>query len=323
MSIVKAELKDYKSSAADSDGGTISATQLPATELSANVSAGASVISVHDAGGFAVSDEIVIDDGTNKEKKIIQSIATNDITLTTTLVNGYSAGTSVSKKNALLPDVSAQQANDGLTVYRKFFRKNTNTSLTWAAVIVWLSKQFTNAAISAGFGLDHADDNAGAQGNMSAFSASAVVAAVSDGADTRVLTVVGEDGSGNRQTENITLNGTTEVVGTLTFSKVYNVSVGTLDAARTVTIKQGAGGTTRGTIGLNKKICWLWFGKMASGASIVNAEGGDIPTQATGIKAGNIAAASNVPVWVRLSVPTGASAIANNTAFMQIQGETA
>lgn len=322
MSIVKSELKDYKSSAANSDGGAISATQIPATELSVAASATDTTITVYDAGGFAASDEIVIDDGTNKEKKTISSISSNVITLDSGLINGYAVDTPVAKKNALFPDVTAQQANDGLTVYRKFFRKNANASLTWTSVKMWLAKQFSNSAISVGFGLDHADDADGAQGNMSALSASSTIAAVSDGTDTRVITVIGEDTSGNRQTENITLNGTTEVVGSLTFSKVYAVYVASLDAARTVTIKQGSGGATRGTIGPNKKICWLWFGKKASGASIVDAEGGDIPTDATAIKAGDIVAGGNIPIWVRMMVPTGVGAVANNTAFVKIQGET-
>lgn len=322
MPIIKSELKDYKSSAASSDGGAISAVQLPATELSANAAAAATVISVHDAGGFAASDEIILDDGTNKEKKTIQSIAVNDITVTIGLIYAYNAGTPVSKKNALLPDVTAQQANDGATIYRKFFRKNTNASLTWAAVVAWLSKQFTNAAISIGIGLDHADDTAGAQGNMSDFAATAAVALISDGADTRTVSLMGKDASGNLITENVVLTGAVEVLSVNTFSKLYRAYVSALDAARTVTIKQGAAGAIRGTIGINKKISFLWLGKMASAGTIVNAEGGDIPTQATGIKVGDIAVAGNAPIWLRMMVPVGAGAIANNTAFVQLQGET-
>lgn len=323
MPITKAELKDYRSTATNSDGGAISAIQIPASELSANVSSGATTISLHDAGGFAVNDEIVIDDGTKKEKKTIASISGNNITLTAGLINSYNADTPVSKKNALFPDVTAQQANDGVTIYRKFFRKNTNASLTWVAVIVWLSKQFTNAAISAGFGIDHADDADGTQGNMSNFTANAQVGLVSNGADTRQVTLTGLNASGDRIEETVTLNGTTEVLSANTFSRLYRAVVNTLNADRTITIRQGAGGATRGTIGPNKKISFLWFGKRASGGSIVDAEGGDIPTLETGLKAGDIAADSNVPVWLRMTVPTGAGAVANNTSFVQMRGETA
>lgn len=323
MSIVKGELRDFRSSAVDSDGGAITTTQIPATELSAGATAGATTISVHDVGGFAVNQEIVVDDGTNRERRTISSISGNNITLTVGLVNAYAANTPVATKNALLPDVTAQQANDGLTIFRKFFRSNADPSLTWTAVIVWLARQLTNAAISIGFGIDHADDNTGLAGNMTAFTANAVVAVVSDGADTRTITITGEDAAGARQTQTLTLNGATEVVGTLTFSRLYLASVSALDAARTVTIRQGAGGATRGTIGPNRRTSFLWFGRMASGAAIVNAEGGDIATVTAGLRAGNIAAGGNVPVWVRMSVPTGAGAVANNTAFVSMRGETA
>src|SRR3990167_1306583 len=87
--------------------------------------------------------------------------------------------------NNLFTDITGDEAAAGGTEYRKSFRKDTHGSLSWQNVVTWLQSQPTNAALSFGFGIDHADDVDGAQGNMSAFSANAVVAVVSDGADTR------------------------------------------------------------------------------------------------------------------------------------------
>lgn len=258
MPIVSADLKEYKSSATNSDGAGISATE-------------------------------VVDNTDNN----------------------------------LFTDITGDEATAGGTEYRKIFRKNTHGTLTWQNVVSWLLSQPTNSALSFGFGLDHADDADGAQGNMTVFSVNAVVAVVSDGADTRQVTIVGEDASGNRQTETLTLNGTVEVVGSLTFSKVYAGYANSLSASRTVTIKQGSGGTSRGSIGLNKKISFLWFGKKYSGGSVVNAEGGDMSSKATGLKSGDVAPAGNLGLWYRITWPAGAGAVTATSTQVKSEGDTA
>src|SRR3989344_4215632 len=225
--------------------------------------------------------------------------------------------------NNLFTDITGDEAAAGGTEYRKAFRKNTHGSLSWQNVVTWLQSQPTNAALSFGFGIDHADDADGAQGNMTAFSANAVVAVVSDGADTRQVTVVGEDASGNRQTENLTLNGTTEVVGALTFSKLYGAYAASLSGSRIVTIRQGSGGTTRGTIGVNKKISFIWYGKKYTGASLGNAEGGDMASKAVGQKNGDVAPAANFGLWYRLTWPTTAGAVTANSTQVTSEGDTA
>lgn len=225
--------------------------------------------------------------------------------------------------NNLFTDITGDEAAAGGTEYRKVFRKNNHGTLTWQNVVSWLLSQPTNAALSFGFGLNSTDDTDGAQGNMSAFGANAVVAVVSDGADTRQVTIVGEDASGNRQSEVLTLNGTTEVVGALTFSKLYGASVASLSGSRTVTIRQGSGGTTRGTIGINKKISFIWYGKKYTGASLGNAEGGDMASKAAGMKNGDIAAAANFGLWYRLTWPTTAGAVTANSTQVKSEGDTA
>jgi len=225
--------------------------------------------------------------------------------------------------NNLFSDITGDEAAAGGTEYRKAFRKNTHGSLDWQNVVTWLQSQPTNAALSFGFGIDHADDDDGAQGNMSAFSANAVVAVVSDGADTRQVTVVGEDASGNRQQEILTLNGTTEVVGALTFSKLYGAYTDPLSGSRTVTIRQGSGGTTRGTIGVNKKISFIWYGRQYSGGSPVDAEGGNMASKAAGMEHGDVAAGDNFGLWYRLTWPAGAGAVTANSTQVKSEGDTA
>lgn len=86
------------------------------------------------------------------------------------------------------------------------------------------------------------------------FSASAVAAVLSDGADTRVVRITGRLASGVEDTEDLTLNGTTEVVGAKTFERILEAKIQTGGASgtRTVTVRQGSGGSAIGTIPVNE-----------------------------------------------------------------------
>ena len=316
-------LKDYYSSLTGSTGGASTPTQIADTQLSAAANANATSITVYDAGGFSVNDEIVIDDGTNREKKVIFAIHGNVISFVTGLINSYAINTPVGKKNNLFPDVTASQASSGLTLYRKFFRKNTSATDTWYNVVLFIQKQPTNSALSIGLGIDNSNDSDATQGNMVAMSANAQIALVSSGADTRTVTLQGLDANSNPISETKTLQGTTEVLSTNTFSKLYLAYASATNASNTVTIKQGSGGSTLGTIGPNTISSFLWFGKKVDNTqTIVNAEGGDVSSYSTGIKVGDITVGGNVGIWCRLGVPAGASAVGNNTTFVQSQGET-
>ncbi len=174
--------------------------------------------------------------------------------------------------NNLFTDITGDEAAAGGTEYRKVFRKNTHGSLTWQNVVSWLQSQPTNAALSFGYGINHTDDADGAQGNMTPFGANAVAAIISDGADTRQVTIVGEDASGNRQQE------------TLSF---------------------------------------IWYGKKYTGASLGNAEGGDMASKAAGMKNGDIASAGNFGLWYRLTWPTTAGAVTANSTQVKSEGDTA
>lgn len=65
-----------------------------------------------------------------------------------------------------------------------------------------------------------------------------VVYAISDGVDTRIVYVVGEDANGKILIDAITLNGAVQVTGTIVFitGKLYGCYVLTADAARTISI---------------------------------------------------------------------------------------
>src|SRR3989344_1805498 len=193
--------------------------------------------------------------------------------------------------NNLFTDITGDEAAAGGTEYRKAFRKNTHGSLSWQNVVTWLQSQPTNAALSFGFGIDHADDD--------------------------------EDASGNRQSETLTLNGTTEVVGALTFSKLYCAYVASLSGSRIVTIRQGSGGTTRGTIGVNKKTSFIWYGRVYSGGSPIDAEGGNMASKAAGMEHGDIASGGNFGLWYRLTWPAGAGAVTANSTQVKTEGDTA
>src|SRR5574337_263093 len=146
---------------------------------------------------------------------------------------------------------------------------------------------------------------------MVALSVADKVKIVSDGTDTRVVTVSGLV-AGVFTSENITLNGTTPVVSTNTFDvgKVLRVYAASTSASRTITIKENTSSNVIGTIGINKIACWLWMGLRVVNEAIVVAEGGDIPGSDGGdnitdinpsnsILYADLAAGDSIPFWVR------------------------
>lgn len=79
------------------------------------------------------------------------------------------------------------------------------------------------------------------------FSGNAIAQVVSDGADTRTVRVVGRLVSGVIDQEDIVLNGTTPVSGAKTWQYLLLafIQTGGSSGTRTVSIKEGAGGTVR------------------------------------------------------------------------------
>lgn len=110
------------------------------------------------------------------------------------------------------------------------------------------------------------DRDASARPLDSQLTATGVIAVVSDGADTRTVTIEGRDAAGNVVTEVLTLNGTTEVVGTQSFERILNLALSATDASRTVTVRQGSGGTTRHTFNPTEQYAAMMFQRSASEA---------------------------------------------------------
>jgi len=102
---------------------------------------------------------------------------------------------------------------------------------------------------------------------MTQLTANSVIAAVSDGADVRTLTVTGRLATGAVDTEVLSLTGAVEVVGAKTFERILKLVLSGTDGARTVTVTQGSAGPTRATIGPNETSRNGMFLKSASEAS--------------------------------------------------------
>jgi len=74
---------------------------------------------------------------------------------------------------------------------------------------------------------------------------------VSDGADTRNVTIVGRNYGGEKVIDVIELNGTTVVVGNVEFYTVLEILLSATSATRTVSVRQNSDNTVLQTIGPN------------------------------------------------------------------------
>lgn len=214
--------------------------------------------------------------------------------------NGDSAGGVISAveivagvKNNLWSDITEAERLAAGTRYRKWFLANEHATDALVRPVFWLSVTPLGLVESLGLGFSDADDDNSDAGNMTAFAANAVVGLVSDGADTRTATVYGLDGTGVPITESVVLAGATEVLTTATFSKVWAVKMDAESASRVVTVRQGAGGVTRGTVQLNRESCFLWVVATSEGA---------------GIKLPNLIAGGNYGFWDRQEWSAGLAA---------------
>ena len=126
--------------------------------------------------------------------------------------------------------------------------------------------------------LDDASTSGGAisttiRPTLTQFSANAVAAAVSDGTDVRTVTVYGRNAAGALVNEVLTLTNAVEVVGAVTFERILRVVASATSGTRTVLVKQGSGGTTRATIGLNEQeIRALFYDATSSGSIKIHYE---------------------------------------------------
>lgn len=207
--------------------------------------------------------------------------------------------------NNVWANITSAEASSGITVYRKTFWKNQHATDAAVLPIMYVPTLPSNATLSIGLGFDDANDNDPAQGNMVAFSANALASAISDGADTRTCTYYGLNSTGTPTTETVTLTGAVEVLSTTLWSKLLGVKLSGTDASRTVSIRQGSGGTERGNIPISKVCCWLWVASPS--------------TKAAGIAMPNLGAGQSYGMWRRLVIAAGASAVRPNLMTVQIE----
>lgn len=95
-------------------------------------------------------------------------------------------------------------------------------------------------------------------------SSNSVVAVVSDGTDSRTVTVLGRSTTGVEVTEVIPLNGAVEVVGSLVFERILTITLSASSGTRNVTIRQGSGGSTLHVINANETTAQTLFKRSAS-----------------------------------------------------------
>lgn len=193
-------------------------------------------------------------------------------------------------KNDLWPDISDASRIAGGTRTKKWFMANEHVTDSLLVPAIWVAAPPLGITTLLGLGLDSADDDDAAQGNMTAFGANAVVALVSDGADTRQADIIGLDAAGDPQGETVTLAGAVEVTSLGTYSKVFAIFLSAISGSRTVLAKQGSGGTTRGTIGINAVCCWLWIAANSKAAGLI------LP---------DLAAGDNYGIWDRQTWTAG------------------
>jgi hypothetical protein len=206
-------------------------------------------------------------------------------------------------KNDLWPNISDASRLAGGARAKKVFVCNDAATDALVLPVIWIFQQPTNIAQQIGLGFDDTNDADGAQGNMTAFSASALAAFTSSAADVRTGTLWGLDAGGVPQTETITLNGTTEVLSVGTYSVVEGFHLASTNS-NTVLVKEGTGGTTRGTIGSGKSACWLWF---------------DANSKATGILLPSLPALSNYGVWAKQTWIAAAGGIRPDADILAIE----
>jgi hypothetical protein len=94
---------------------------------------------------------------------------------------------------------------------------------------------------------------------LTQFGANAVLALISDGADTRTATIAGRLTTGVADTEAVVLTNAVEKLSTKTWSVIQSITMSATDPARTVTAKQGSGGSVVATILPNEKIRHIQF----------------------------------------------------------------
>lgn len=206
--------------------------------------------------------------------------------------------------NDLWADINDAARAAGGTRYKKFFIRNDNGTETMSKPTVWIAQSPPGITVSIGYGAFTTDDDDTAGGNMTAWTANAKVSLTSSSSDLRNATITGLDTTGEPVSEVVALTGITEVLSANTYSKVWGIRLSALNGSNTVTVKQGTGGTTRGTIAPNVLCCWLWV--VAT-------------TKATGIKVPSVLPSTSIPVWCRQVWSAGIAAVRPTAQLVAVE----
>lgn len=204
----------------------------------------------------------------------------------------------------LFEDIADAARIAGWTMIRKLFVDNENGVDSLAPHSLWVFAGATDCTVEVALGLNSADDADPDAGTLVDFGGNAKVALVSNGSDTRVVRLRGKDDAGDPITEDVTLDGVNEVLSVADFSSLYNASADAVSASRTISIKEGAGGTERGTIPVGLIICFRWI----SGAT----------AKATGIHLTALPTGGDIPIWVRIVGPADIAA-GTRTPALKVQ----
>jgi hypothetical protein len=205
----------------------------------------------------------------------------------------------------IYPNIASADREAGLTRYFKSFVSNDHPSDQLPDPNAWIADVPDNMVQDIGLGFDDPDDDDPASGTLGSWTGNAAVSVESDGADTRSVEVLGVSSTGTRVREVIVLTGTAAVLSAAVFAAVHAVHALATSGSRTITIRQGAAGTVRGTITPNLSNCFHWYTTATS--------------KAAGIKLPPLPAGAAYGFWDRQIVPPGAGAVPLNLAVIAIE----
>jgi len=229
------------------------------------------------------------------------SVTSSDIKLFKSAIGDSAGGgatatqvTGTSKNNFFADISDLERSSDGER-FRKAFIGNDAATDSLLQPLLWFFPDVLGfEPTEIGYGIDSANDDTPDAGDLADVSAAAQIEVVSSAADTRVVTIVGiENGTLDQVIDQITLTGSTPVLGAKTFLHLNAVYASAEHGSNTITIRQGAAGTIRGTIPNNRIITFRWIQAL---------------DEASALKAPDLIAGGRMGVWIHQSWLAGAPA---------------
>lgn len=212
-------------------------------------------------------------------------------------------------QNNVWPQYTSAQRIAGHVETRKTFATNDHATESLVDPVAWVLDPPDNMTEDIGMGFDTPDDADAAQGSLGAWTAAAVGSVQSDAADTRSVEFIGVIAGGIRTRETVVLTGTTPVLTTAVFVDVLAVRPLTTSGTRTLTVKQGSGGSARGTIPPGAGNLFHWYAAAYS--------------KVAGIRLPTLTAGASHGLWHRQTIAAGAGAAPSNNSSIAIEQEAA